>query len=148
MIRHAASLLVLACLALPAAAQDVTPSQTGPAQQKAAPAAPATSSAIGTDVLLVRVAGPWETADQKGFSRMIAKATGGKLALSVEWVADDGAIVQADHEEYRDLSPSKLGGATTVVDGRRVVQPHASLTVITLGSRQMNGASEGHGRAE
>jgi nucleotide sugar dehydrogenase len=60
----------------------------------------------------------------------------------------DGAIVQADHEEYRDLSPSKLGGATTVVDGRRVVQPHASLTVITLGSRQMNGASEGHGRAE
>ena len=48
----------------------------------------------------------------------------------------DGAIVQADHPQYRDLSPSELGGATTIVDGRRIVKPHASLDVITLGGRR------------
>jgi nucleotide sugar dehydrogenase len=35
----------------------------------------------------------------------------------------DAAIVQADHEEYRQLSPSRLPGARALVDGRRVVDP-------------------------
>lgn len=33
----------------------------------------------------------------------------------------DGAIVQADHTEYRSLATSDLPGATAIVDGRRVL---------------------------
>lgn len=35
----------------------------------------------------------------------------------------DGAIVQADHIEYRTITPSQLPGARAVLDGRRVVDP-------------------------
>ena len=46
----------------------------------------------------------------------------------------DAAIVQADHVEYTYLDPALLGGATLVVDGRRVVQPHPDLTRVVIGS--------------
>jgi UDP-N-acetyl-D-mannosaminuronic acid dehydrogenase len=35
--------------------------------------------------------------------------------------AIDGAIVQADHEQYRTLGPADVGGAQVVVDGRGVL---------------------------
>ena len=44
------------------------------------------------------------------------------------WSADeavDGAIVQADHAEYRTLDVAQLGGATIVVDGRGVLDGEA-----------------------
>jgi UDP-N-acetyl-D-mannosaminuronic acid dehydrogenase len=37
----------------------------------------------------------------------------------------DGAILQADHADYRELSPAKLPGARAVVDGRDVLDPAA-----------------------
>jgi UDP-N-acetyl-D-mannosaminuronic acid dehydrogenase len=37
----------------------------------------------------------------------------------------DGAIVQADHDEYRTLDVAQLGGATLVVDGRGVLDGEA-----------------------
>ncbi|MBS1869861.1 MAG: nucleotide sugar dehydrogenase [Actinobacteria bacterium] len=37
--------------------------------------------------------------------------------------AIDGAILQADHQEYRALTPSGLPGARAVVDGRNVLDP-------------------------
>ena len=37
----------------------------------------------------------------------------------------DGAIVQADHDEYRTLDVAQLGGATFVVDGRGVLDGEA-----------------------
>ena len=39
--------------------------------------------------------------------------------------AADGAIVQADHAEYRTLDVAQLGGATFVVDGRGVLDGEA-----------------------
>ncbi len=42
-----------------------------------------------------------------------------------EGVGADGAIVQADHAQYRALDPAQLGGATFVVDGRGVLDGHA-----------------------
>ena len=39
--------------------------------------------------------------------------------------AVDGAIVQADHAEYRTLDVAQLGGATIVVDGRGVLDGEA-----------------------
>jgi UDP-N-acetyl-D-mannosaminuronic acid dehydrogenase len=36
-----------------------------------------------------------------------------------------GAIVQADHEQYRSLGPADVGGATVVVDGRGVLDVDA-----------------------
>jgi hypothetical protein len=32
----------------------------------------------------------------------------------------DAAVVQADHAEYRDLTPADLPGITSFIDGRRV----------------------------
>lgn len=46
----------------------------------------------------------------------------------------DAAIVQSDHREYATMTPDVLGGATTVVDGRRVVTSHDGLTVIRIGA--------------
>ena len=40
-------------------------------------------------------------------------------------VRADGAIVQADHAEYRSLDPGQLAGATYVVDGRGVLDGDA-----------------------
>jgi nucleotide sugar dehydrogenase len=37
--------------------------------------------------------------------------------------AVDGAILQADHAEYRSLTPAELPGARAVVDGRDVLDP-------------------------
>ena len=45
----------------------------------------------------------------------------------------DAAIVQAEHQQYRALTPGDLGGATTVVDGRRCVAAHPDLNIITIG---------------
>jgi len=41
------------------------------------------------------------------------------------WDGDsvDGAILQADHAQYRDLTPAALPGARAVVDGRDVLDP-------------------------
>jgi nucleotide sugar dehydrogenase len=50
-----------------------------------------------------------------------------------------GALLQADHAAYRDLSPSDLPGARVVVDGRRVLDPApfaaAGVRVLRLGGR-------------
>jgi nucleotide sugar dehydrogenase len=49
----------------------------------------------------------------------------------------DGAIVQADHDEYRSLSPSDLPGCLVVYDGRRVLDAvgwrAAGVTVLEIG---------------
>ncbi len=45
----------------------------------------------------------------------------------------DAAIVQAEHAQYRSLTPHDLGGATTVVDGRRCVAAHPDLNIIRIG---------------
>ena len=36
----------------------------------------------------------------------------------------DAAVIQADHKEYRELSPAQLPGVRTLVDGRRITDPH------------------------
>jgi nucleotide sugar dehydrogenase len=36
----------------------------------------------------------------------------------------DAAVVQADHAQYRELSPADLPGVRTIVDGRRVTDPN------------------------
>jgi nucleotide sugar dehydrogenase len=46
----------------------------------------------------------------------------------------DAAIVQADHLDYARLDPQSLGGATLIIDGRRIVQPHPDLTRVFIGS--------------
>jgi nucleotide sugar dehydrogenase len=46
----------------------------------------------------------------------------------------DAAIIQADHPEYRTLRSVDLGGASTVLDGRRCLNASTDLKVITLGS--------------
>ena len=43
------------------------------------------------------------------------------------------AIVQAEHVEYDNLDTQILGGATVVLDGRKSVNNHPDLTIITIG---------------
>ena len=57
-------------------------------------AAPAAAQSVGTDIVLVRVAGPWQTAGDRGFSRLVGKAESGRLAVALEWISESGAIVQ------------------------------------------------------
>jgi hypothetical protein len=96
MNRYAVSLLAAACLALPANAQDITPFQKGgAARAQIAQASPGSTSGIGADIIMLRVAGPWQSGGQRGVSRLIATGSGGRIGLSVEWIADTGAIVSA-----------------------------------------------------
>jgi nucleotide sugar dehydrogenase len=46
-----------------------------------------------------------------------------------EGQAVDSAIVQADHAEYRSLTPAELPGVEVVVDGRRVTDPERLGTI-------------------
>jgi nucleotide sugar dehydrogenase len=51
--------------------------------------------------------------------------------------ACDAAIVQADHEDYRELSPPDLPGVTVIVDGRDALDPRvwrvAGIPVLRIG---------------
>lgn len=49
--------------------------------------------------------------------------------------ACDAAVVQADHDEYRDLSPDELPGCRVVVDGRRVLtrETWSGVPMVTIG---------------
>jgi hypothetical protein len=57
--------------------------------ETAAPAPPAVAG-LSTDVAVVRVVGPWSTATQRGYSRLIEVLSGGTLALYVQWIARGG----------------------------------------------------------
>lgn len=89
MIRHLAYCAALVCLTAPAFAQGV-PGQNAMFVRVQSPA-----PAVGPDVVLVRVAGPWQANGQRGFSRLVGTAAAGSIALSVEWVSDSGAVVQS-----------------------------------------------------
>jgi hypothetical protein len=69
------ALFVLALLALPAPAH--------------------AQSSVAPDIVLVRVAGPWQTAAGGGISRLVARSGGGAVALAVEWISDSGQVVQS-----------------------------------------------------
>jgi UDP-N-acetyl-D-mannosaminuronate dehydrogenase len=67
--------------------------------------------------------------------------TAGELAaLGLEPYRDgqhaDAAILQADHEEYRDLTPAALPGVTVVLDGRGMLSgaDWPGVAVVRLGS--------------
>ena len=45
----------------------------------------------------------------------------------------DGAVVQADHDQYRRLDAAMLGGARVVLDGRRCVMSADGLRVVAIG---------------
>lgn len=50
--------------------------------------------AISTDIVLLRVVGPWTDEDQRGFSRVIARVSGGQLNLFVQWIKADGKAIE------------------------------------------------------
>lgn len=56
---------------------------------------PVAAQPVSPDIVVVRAAGPWETASDRGFSRLVGQATGGQLALSIEWISDSGSVVKA-----------------------------------------------------
>ena len=69
-----AILLIALCCALPAAAQ--------------------MAPALDTNIVFVRVVGPWQSGGSMGFSRLVAKGSGTEVALTVEWISTDGQVVQ------------------------------------------------------
>lgn len=97
----------------------------------------------GTRVLILGVAyrgGVKETAFSGAFSLRDALAARGASVIAADPLYDeaelralgfepwdggaiDGAILQADHDAYRALTPADLAGARAVVDGRDVLDP-------------------------
>ncbi|MGQ4272651.1 hypothetical protein [Terrihabitans sp. B22-R8] len=61
--------------------------------------------AIETDILIVRVLGPWSQDDKSGFSRAVGRVTEGNLELFVQWISDEGEIVQTRAVEQDAETP-------------------------------------------
>ncbi|GAE70512.1 UDP-N-acetyl-D-mannosaminuronic acid dehydrogenase [Cutibacterium acnes JCM 18909] len=61
----------------------------------------------------------------------------GKFGFKAYHIGDpvDGALLQADHPEYAELTPADLPGIKVFVDGRHVVDPAAwgDVEVIVVG---------------
>lgn len=53
----------------------------------------------------------------------------------------DAAVLQAEHQEYRQLRRPDLGGATTLLDGRGCVDATSDLHIIRLGAGRGGQAS-------
>jgi hypothetical protein len=80
-------LLVAASLAAPAVAQTASPDAATTSETGKVPPAVA---AVAPEVALVRIIGPWDTAEQRGFSRFVVVVKDGVPALHVQWLADAG----------------------------------------------------------
>lgn len=96
----------------PTAPQAATPDAATPFSDiKAAPnSADADNSAdaglgIPTDILMVRVLGPWAADGGTGFSRAIGRVSAGALQLYVQWVSDEGEIIQTQEIEQESETP-------------------------------------------
>jgi hypothetical protein len=95
------------------AASDTAPavSETSPFSSTAAKADPALGSTrvaplnIPTDIVIVRVLGPWSAEGKTGFSRTIGKVSAGNLSLYVEWVTDEGDVVETTQIEESAETP-------------------------------------------
>ena len=129
--------------ALPRAARAVN--EAMPAYAVARLAEGLGGSLDGLRVLILGVAyrgGVQETAFSGAFATRDALERAGAVPLAADplydaeqlealgftpWTGDpvDAAILQADHEDYRALSPADLPGARAVLDGRRVLDPAA-----------------------
>lgn len=72
--------LSLACLLLPVSAS---------AQNPIPPVS------VSPSVVLVRVAGPFQSGGQVGYSRLVALGSGNRVSLSVEWIGSQGTVIQA-----------------------------------------------------
>ena len=55
----------------------------------------------------------------------------------------DAAIVQADHPEYRGLTPADLPGARVLLDGRRILTQGQALELVHIGAVTTNAAPIG-----
>jgi hypothetical protein len=60
---------------------------------------------VPTDILMVRVLGPWAADGSSGFSRAIGKVSSGTLQLYVQWVSDEGEIIQTHEIEQEAETP-------------------------------------------
>jgi hypothetical protein len=87
MVRPGLLLLALAC-ASPAAAQDPGPDATAATETGKLPPAVA---AVAPEIAMVRIVGPWDTAEQHGFSRLVLVVKGGVPTLHVQWFAESSS---------------------------------------------------------
>lgn len=90
-------LLATGAAALLAFAAEAAP-DTAPGGADGVKPPPAVAS-VAAEVALVRIVGPWDTAEQKGFSRLVALVRGGAPTLYVQWIATgaspaDNTVVQ------------------------------------------------------
>lgn len=78
-----------------------------PAKPDDAPEAAEDPLGVAANVFAARIAAPWDTADGKGFSRVVGVIEGGRQRFYVQWLKEpDGAIVQT--KELEDPEAAKL----------------------------------------
>ncbi|MFD1701735.1 hypothetical protein ACFSCV_01845 [Methylopila henanensis] len=82
---------------------------------------------VAPNVSVVRLAGPWSTADGKGFSRVVGVVDGSRQRFYVQWLTEpDGRIFETKELEDEDAArltfgdvraePGPAGGVTMFLD--------------------------------
>ncbi|HVV95408.1 MAG TPA: hypothetical protein VHD15_18515 [Hyphomicrobiales bacterium] len=88
MMRPLLALLALTLASPVAAETTASPDATATSETGKVPPAVA---AVAPEVALVRIIGPWDTAEQRGFSRLVVVVKDGVPTLHVQWLADSGS---------------------------------------------------------
>lgn len=102
--------------------------------------APAQSqSLVAPGVVLVRVAGPWQTATGSGISRLVAHSAGGRISLTVDWISNNGQIVQsmpiAPPPGAEDLPLARMRGESGPADSIVYFDtPHGDTFTLIVGA--------------
>lgn len=138
MIRHLVSLAAV-LFAAAASAQGTTPVQNGGQGTRIAQTQPpVTGPAAGPEVVLVRVAGPWQADGQRGFSRLVGTAAADGVTLIVEWISDAGELVRstplAAPSGSQNLALARVHGETGANDSIVYFDTGDDTFVLTVGA--------------
>lgn len=60
---------------------------------------------LSPEIVMLRAVGPWVDGDRKGFSRVVAVASGGSLKLYVQWIDQKGEVVETAELESAAQTP-------------------------------------------
>lgn len=85
--------------------------------QDAALDLPDSLKALAVDIVLVRAIGPWSQDGRKGFSRVVAIASGKGLLLYAQWLESNGEVFESKELEGADAAPELALGDIRIETG-------------------------------
>jgi hypothetical protein len=122
---------------------DQPSSDQASSDQASEEAVPPALAALPSQVLMLRAVGPWKTADNKGFVRLVALAEDSALNFYVQWIDDSGKLIETKKLEGADQAPQlaladiriETGGeeSSVYLDTPRDAQGFSQTYVLILG---------------